>query len=565
MRFSRETAGIGLSFSLLVWVSVPIALATAADVALSNFALARVPAMVYTLIKSTSLVWTAIGSFAIGSVRVSTTLLLTIITVACGAALTALGEGGWMGGDNNNSNGLNDSIEGVSEVDDGGAYALGTLASIVAAVCAALRWVYTERFQSIIESKMGFIPSPWVIIATITPVSLLALAPFAALEYIYAISASNGKPLFSPDDTSVALTAVFGMGILSVTLIFAEVSLVAYTGALSLNILGHAKDALMITLSILILGEVPTSIGIAGAVLTMAGASAYTRVRSTNSSSLNGQSYRRAVDEDGVDTTTTQQHSATSRRVPADIVANSNSGGSGGGYASLFALLRRDVNSGGGGGGGQIQHQQQAIPGRLDANGGFRWEEEEDEDDEEGGNIEGKMNDNDDDAFSWADDDDDDDDNDVANTANNNLRPGNSGVRETRSLINSSTARSPRRSPRRGIVGTPSPRRGGGDVSTSVDIPIVALSTFTSSPSTMAATTTPVGSKSGPGLLGLFSPLFSPVSFYAPTGPGGNIRRGPALPREPKGRGSVHRYVVLGQLIDGMSKRTNSGVRRGKV
>ena len=85
---------MGVSLPLWLWVGTPIAFATAADVALSNFALVRVPAMVYTLIKGTSLVWTAFFSYSMGYVPPSWALAVAVVVVAGGAALTAVGGSG---------------------------------------------------------------------------------------------------------------------------------------------------------------------------------------------------------------------------------------------------------------------------------------------------------------------------------------------------------------------------------------------------------------------------------------------------------------------------------------
>lgn len=88
------------SASQYLAVCVPVGVATSLDVVLSNASLQFITVTVYTIVKSSVPVWILLFSFALGLLRPSRVLGLTILVISAGIALASMDEdmnGEWTG------------------------------------------------------------------------------------------------------------------------------------------------------------------------------------------------------------------------------------------------------------------------------------------------------------------------------------------------------------------------------------------------------------------------------------------------------------------------------------
>lgn len=231
-----------------VWCKLiaPLAFATAADIFLSNLALRWVSVSLYTVAKSTALIFTYGLSLLLGLQGWSCSLLAAVTGVAAGVVMCSIRP---------------------TPV-----HVLGFIAVIVAAACSAARWVISQRFFE----RGGTKPSVMVLVLLQSPFTVALMAPLAAMEApdlaVAAATHSEG------DVVAFALMGVLG-GLLAFLLLAVELQLIALTSALTANVIGHLKDIVAIAGSVLVLQEELSILNGSGAALTVLSALAYSALK----------------------------------------------------------------------------------------------------------------------------------------------------------------------------------------------------------------------------------------------------------------------------------------------
>lgn len=348
-----------------VWCNfiLPLGLATSLDIFLSNLSLRFVSMQLYTVCKSSALIWTFLLSLCLRLQKATLALSLAVAGVGSGVILTAL--------------------------QPTAVHAGGLIAVLAAAAFSASRWVFSEKFFE----RQGVQPSVFLIIALQAPVTVLLLLPLAAGEF------SSLLEVVQTSSSAGTLLMGFGLGggLLAFFLLVVELQLISMTSALTTNVLGHLKDLIAVGAAFIVLHEELTLLNAIGVGLTVVSAIAYSLVKARNNPSPSSPSGGVASSAgDGGKVNLAGMLSPGGNLADAIDSRNggsSNSGGNSGGGGGGLSLARIEAyrlpftgpgSSGlglgiGGGGGGA-------------SGGGFEMIDLEDDDDDDGGDGDGNRN-----------------------------------------------------------------------------------------------------------------------------------------------------------------------------
>lgn len=243
----RRVLGQKIDKRIVLTLLLPLGTVTAMDVILSNYALQLVDVAAYTITKSTALAWTFGLSVATGLIAPSWILGSCVAALLVGVGLCTY----------RTSEALNP---------------LGIACAAGAAACGGSRWVITERYLS----RPGVQQDVIALLGLMGPFTMLALVPPLLAEMPALIPAMSAWAL---EDWRVLGIVVAGGGCMAFFLVMFELLLVRMTSALTLNVIGHAKDAVVIALAVLIFNEDLSVANWSGVVLTLLAATAYSRLR----------------------------------------------------------------------------------------------------------------------------------------------------------------------------------------------------------------------------------------------------------------------------------------------
>lgn len=238
-----------LTLSAFCWIIVPLSAATALDVCFSNLALQFAGVAVYTMTKSSSIIFTLFLTCALRIQRVSWQVSIAVIVIGLGILLTNVKGDGGISGDWR-----------------------GFACALFAALCGALRWVLTERWFGRPDVENNAL----VLIVLLSPVTVLTLVPAVCWELPGFISA---RPVQSPADLYAILGATLGGGVLATAMVAVELQFVSISSALSLTVCGTLKDLLQIGLAAAMFKEQLSKANAVGVLLTLGGSTVYGLLR----------------------------------------------------------------------------------------------------------------------------------------------------------------------------------------------------------------------------------------------------------------------------------------------
>ena len=246
-----------LSRSVIYYTVLPLGAATALDVWLSAVSISLVDVSVYTVAKSSAIVFTLLFSLLMGLQRLTLPIAASMAAIVAGVVMCSLGADPSRDG-------------GAGHVDT-----LGVVSALAAAACGAGRWVLTERYFS--RPGLGA-ARPQVLIAVLAPITIVTLLPGLAWE-VPRLLASPVPLVETSGEAALLAGALLGGGALAFLLLVVELQLVARTSALTLNVIGHAKDVFVIGLAIPVFHETLTLMSSVGVVLTAAGTVIYSTLK----------------------------------------------------------------------------------------------------------------------------------------------------------------------------------------------------------------------------------------------------------------------------------------------
>ncbi|CAM9139902.1 unnamed protein product [Laminaria digitata] len=237
-----------LDVSMNIRTVIPIGIATAGDILLSNLSFMYVDVTFYTIVKSGSLMWILLWAVAF-KFEVMTPGMVYVVAVIClGLFLASWDE--------------NDQQ-----------FSLPGLLMILGASCfSGLRWALVQLLQQVEPACID----PLLVIFYISPASAISMTPMALLDILD--EDLRGAHL-TPASIGQVAGLILATGMFSFMLIFAEVKLLSITSSLSMGVLGTVKEIVQIFLAVLVFSDRITFWKIAGLLLAMTGSLSYKLIR----------------------------------------------------------------------------------------------------------------------------------------------------------------------------------------------------------------------------------------------------------------------------------------------
>lgn len=232
----------------IITIALPIGVATALDVMLSNYSLLYVSITLYTIIKASILIWTFIFGVL---VKIEPFYLLTFISITVifiGISLAVF------------------TSTDISY--------FGIILVLFAAMSGGIRWVLIQKLISHTKS-MNLIQS----IYYFAPYSVIFILPFSI--WMEVIPFFSSDYYLNNDSKTLLLTLLFTLcgGFIAFYLIYIEIKLVSLTSSLTLGVLGQVKEILQILLSIIVYHDQVNLYNGIGIVISMIGIAWYKQLK----------------------------------------------------------------------------------------------------------------------------------------------------------------------------------------------------------------------------------------------------------------------------------------------
>jgi len=243
------------------WLSaVPVGTATALDVAASNASYLYVSVTFYTIVKSTSLIFTLMFAILYKLQPCSFSLIGSVTVIGAGVAMASFGDVEFS--------------------------AIGFALVIGASAVGGFRWTLTQVLMRQIRCSLDAI----LTIYMISPASAMTLVPLSLwLEGNRFVSSKFCAPKLLP----LSIANILGSGLFAFAMIFVELELLRRTSSVSLGVISYVKQILQIGFSVLIFGDVLTPLNILGFLCTLAGMFLYTYLKQYDSDETRYQESRR--------------------------------------------------------------------------------------------------------------------------------------------------------------------------------------------------------------------------------------------------------------------------------
>lgn len=281
VRWRRLVKSQGLTREVFWRLIVPIGVSTSVDVICSNYSLRYMDVSIYTVVKSTLLVWNVILSVCYKLSRLNFITVATVTLLMIGVAMSTYDKA---------KNRENENTEDFPESN----LAWGVTLASVAGFVGAVRWVITQKYFE----RDGVQSHTLVLLVLIGPSTVASMLPFCIAEIVK----TNLLHVLSDTATlQVFMVSCFGGGIFAMLLILAEIQLVKITSSITLNIIGHAKDAVVVLFSVLVVGEHLTLLNGSGVFITIIAGFLYTLGKKKNTTYKQLNKGEGGSDEENID------------------------------------------------------------------------------------------------------------------------------------------------------------------------------------------------------------------------------------------------------------------------
>ncbi|KAJ8657039.1 hypothetical protein O0I10_007373 [Lichtheimia ornata] len=258
-----NTTKATLSLHDYVYKVVPCGIAAALEISCANASLMYVTLSFYTMVKSSTPIWVLLFSFIFGFEKPRVRLVAIIGLMVVGVILT---------------------VEGETKFD-----MVGFLLVLVAAVVSGLRWNLTQFLLQ--EDRLGM-DNP---IATLYHLSPIMFVIMLLLSLIFENPVDQFKESEHFDSIFHVMES-FGLmsigGFLAFAMTLAELYLIKSTNTVTLSVAGISKEIVIISLSVMIYGDVLTPKTLLGLFVSIVGIIWYNYYKMTRNQHMDGNQYQ---------------------------------------------------------------------------------------------------------------------------------------------------------------------------------------------------------------------------------------------------------------------------------
>ena len=230
----------------------PVGFFMGLDIGLSNISLVYITVSFYTLTKTTSLIFTLFVSFITGIEKFSWTLTGIVVTVMLGEAAAVIGETQFN--------------------------AIGFLICLSAAAVSAIRWVVAQKVMHSPSSNKYGLHHPVILLYHAMPVMTVVTFSFSCVhEQRWKEEKWDQKQwtFHTPTEWLMAFATVLFGACMAFGMTLSEFELLKTTSAITVMIIGTAKDLITIGASVVIYGDVLDVYNVCGLFLCLMGIIGY--------------------------------------------------------------------------------------------------------------------------------------------------------------------------------------------------------------------------------------------------------------------------------------------------
>ena len=230
----------------------PVGFFMGLDIGLSNISLVYITVSFYTLTKTTSLIFTLFVSFITGIEKFSWTLTGIVVTVMLGEAAAVIGETQFN--------------------------AIGFLICLSAAAVSAIRWVVAQKVMHSPSSNKYGLHHPVILLYHAMPVMTVVTFSFSCMhEQWWKEEKWDQKEwtFHTPTEWLMAFATVLFGACMAFGMTLSEFELLKTTSAITVMIIGTAKDLVTIGTSVVIYGDVLDVYNVCGLFLCLMGIIGY--------------------------------------------------------------------------------------------------------------------------------------------------------------------------------------------------------------------------------------------------------------------------------------------------
>lgn len=253
---------------------LPCSFSSAMDIGLGNTAFRFITLSVYTMIKSSSLIFVLFWGVLFGLEKLTGKICLIVAIMTFGVGLMVFGQGGSGSGSNssevsknlniNNTETIKQLVKRFQNLDSSHLVALGVLLVFGSACMSGLRWALTQ----ILLKKNKRTKNPILTMLYISPGMCFVLIIFGGLfEGFYNFW---NAPIWNIKGSIMTLILILIPGFMAFFMTISEFVLLQYASLLTLSIAGVFKELLTIFVSWFVFGDKLTWINCIGLTITVA-------------------------------------------------------------------------------------------------------------------------------------------------------------------------------------------------------------------------------------------------------------------------------------------------------